>query len=80
MTEATQLSSKKIIGAPFKLYKLDEVSHTQTLTTSFENVKAAFISVIEATTPIYVSCTISGSTITFYNYELADYDVLVWGE
>ncbi len=82
MAEATQLASKKIIGAPMKLYKLDEVQDGDYLIPSFGKVWAVIIQVIEATTPRYVSYTLSNNNkITF---ELSandiDLDVLVWGE
>ncbi len=83
MTEATQSASKKIIGAPMMLYKLTAVSDTNTLTTSFGKVRAAFISTFdpdESGSPTYVSYTSSGAVITFQTIAEIDLDVLVWGE
>ncbi len=82
MSEATKLASKKIIGAPIKLYKLDEVQDGDYLIPSFGKVWAVFIQVIEVTTPQYASYTLSNNNkITF---ELSgsdiDLDVMVWGE
>ena len=79
MTEATQLASKKIVGAPFKLYKLTSLSDAYTLTTDFGNVKAAFVTTTSSI-PTYLSTVISNSTITFYCMDTCDADVLVWGE
>ncbi len=81
MTEATQLASKKIIGAPIKLYKLDEVQDGDILTTSFGKASSVFVQVIEASTPVYVSTTIDGGVITFeLSSNDVDLDVMVWGE
>ena len=79
MAAATIAASKKIIGAPFKLYHLTNLSDTNTLTTDFGTVRAAFVTALSAT-PSYVSTIISGSTITFYVFETCHADVLVWGE
>ena len=83
MTEATQVASKKIIGAPMILYKLSSVSNAYTLTTTFGEVKAAFISTYDPNitgTPVYASYTKSGSTLTFYVETSTSMDVLVWGQ
>ena len=81
MTEATRLASKKIIGAPIKLYKLDEVQDGDVLTTDFGKVWSAFVQVIEASTPVYVSTTIAGGVITFeLSSSDVDLDVMVLGE
>lgn len=83
MTEATQIASKKIVGAPMKLYRLSSVSDTNTLTTTFGSVKSVFISTYDIAEPglaNYVSYTLSGGTITFETLSICNMDVLVWGE
>ncbi len=81
MSEATQLASKKIIGAPLKLYKLDEVQDGDYLIPSFGKVWAVFTQVIEASTPTYASYTLDGNKITFeLQASDVDLDVMVWGE
>ncbi|HEU04638.1 MAG TPA: hypothetical protein ENH95_05955 [Nitrosopumilus sp.] len=79
MAAATIVSSKKIIGAPFKLYKLTNLSDTNTLTTDFGNVRAAFVTTTSSI-PTYLSTVIDGSKITFYCRDTCNADVLVWGE
>lgn len=82
MTEATIASSKKIIGAPCKLYKLTSVSNTNTLTTDFGTVSAAFITTYDSLvtgTPTYASYTVSNGTLTIYVPIECSMDVLVWG-
>ncbi len=82
MSEATQLASKKIIGAPIKLYKLDEVQDGDYLIPSFGKVWAVFIQVIETGTPTYASYMLSDDNkITIYlESNDVDLDVMVWGE
>ncbi len=79
MAAATIAASKKIIGAPFKLYKLTNLSDTNTLTTDFGNVRAAFVTTTSSI-PTYLSTVISGSKITFYCKDTCNADILVWGE
>lgn len=62
-----------------KLYKVINISDTNTLTTDFGTVRAAFVQVYSST-PTYISTTISGSTITFETLQVCHADVLVWGE
>ncbi len=79
MTAAEIAASKKIIGAPFKLYKLVSLSDTYTLTTDFGSVRAAFVTTTSSI-PTYLSTVIDGSKITFYCKDTCNADVLVWGE
>ena len=79
MAAANIVASKKIIGAPFKLYKLASLSDTQTLTTDFGTINAAFVTTTSGI-PTYLSTVISGSKITFYCRDTCDADVLVWGQ
>lgn len=82
MVAVTQVSAKEITSiSGCKLYKLDEVQDTNTLVAPYGKVWAVFIQVIEATTPQYVSYTLSGSTITFeVSSGAVDLDVMIWGE
>ncbi len=81
MTAATEVSTKSITSiSGCKLYKLDELADGYTLDVPFGKVWAVFIQVIEATTPQYVSYTVSGSRITFECSGTTDADVMVFGE
>ncbi|HEU04639.1 MAG TPA: hypothetical protein ENH95_05960 [Nitrosopumilus sp.] len=78
---ATEIATKSITSiSGCKLYKLDELTDGDTLAVPFGKVWAVFIQVIEATTPQYVSYTVSGSTITFECSGTTDADVMVFGE
>jgi len=81
MTAVTKLAAKEITGiSGMKLYKIDELADGYTMVVPFGKVWAVFIQTIEATTPQYVSYTVSGSTITFECTGTTDADVLVFGE
>lgn len=81
MGAADKLGAKSITSiSGCKLYHLDELSDAETLVVPFGKVWAVFIQTIEATTPQYVSYTVSGSTITFECSGTTDADVMVFGE
>lgn len=82
MTAATIIASKEITTVSgMKLYKLSSLADTNTLVVPFGKVWAVFIQPSVATTPVYASYTVSGSTITFEMSGTAtEADVMVWGE
>ncbi len=81
MTKVTELAAKSITSiSGCKLYKIDELADTYTLDVPFGKVWAVFVQTIEATTPQYVSYTVSGSRITFECSGTTDADVMVFGE
>ncbi len=81
MTAVTPLAAKSITSiSGCKLYKIDELADQYTLDVPFGKVWAVFIQTIEATTPQYVSYTVSGSRITFECSGTTDADVMVFGE
>ncbi len=82
MTAVTKLAAKSITSiSGCKLYKVDELQDGYTLDVPFGKVWAVFVQTIEATTPRYVSYTVSASRITFYvSSGAVDADIMVFGE